>query len=33
VRDPGAASLAAKCEMLPTDEPAPEGLRLYRREL
>jgi GNAT superfamily N-acetyltransferase len=33
VRDPGAASLAAKCEMLPTDEPAPAGLRLYRREL
>jgi len=25
--------LAAKCEMLPTDEQAPEGMRLYRREL
>jgi ribosomal protein S18 acetylase RimI-like enzyme len=33
VRDPGAARLAAKCEMVPTDEPAPAGMRLYRREL
>jgi ribosomal protein S18 acetylase RimI-like enzyme len=33
VRDPGAASLATKCELLPTDAPTPEGMRLYRREL
>src|SRR5947209_5262282 len=33
VRDPASAHLAAKCEMEPTDEPAPVGLRLYRRVL
>lgn len=33
VNDAGAASLAAKCEMQSTDEPAPTGLRLYRRVL
>ncbi len=33
VRDPASAHLAAKCEMEPTDEPAPAGLRLYRRLL
>jgi len=33
VHDPAAARLAAKCEMQPTDEPAPPGMRLYRREL
>jgi ribosomal protein S18 acetylase RimI-like enzyme len=31
--DPLSASMAAKLEMQPTDEPAPAGLRLYRREL
>jgi hypothetical protein len=31
--DPGAARLAAKCEMQPTDEATVEGTRLYRREL
>jgi ribosomal protein S18 acetylase RimI-like enzyme len=31
--DPGAARLAAKCEMQPTDEAMVEGTRLYRREL
>ena len=33
VRDSASARLAAKCEMEPTDEPAPPGLCLYRREL
>lgn len=33
VHDPAAAHLAAKCEMRPTDESAPTGMRLYRREL
>jgi GNAT superfamily N-acetyltransferase len=33
VHDPTSAHLAAKCEMEPTDDPAPAGLRLYRREL
>lgn len=33
VRDPASARLATKCEMEPTGEPAPAGLRLYRREL
>jgi ribosomal protein S18 acetylase RimI-like enzyme len=33
VRDPASSRLAAKCEMEPTDERAPAGLRLYRREL
>ncbi len=33
VLDPASPRLAARCEMLPTDEPAPTGLRLYRREL
>ena len=33
VNDPASARLAAKCEMVSTDEPAPDGLRLYRREL
>lgn len=31
--DPMSPYLADKCEMHPTDEPAPRGLRLYRREL
>ena len=31
--DPASDRLAAKCEMLPTNEQAPEGLRLYRRDL
>jgi GNAT superfamily N-acetyltransferase len=33
VNDPASARLAAKCEMEPTEEAAPDGLRLYRREL
>ena len=33
VHDPASPRLAARCEMLPTNEPAPTGLRLYRREL
>lgn len=28
-----AENLAAKCELMPTGEPTPEGTRLYRREL
>ncbi|HLI08200.1 MAG TPA: hypothetical protein VKV40_16655 [Ktedonobacteraceae bacterium] len=28
-----AEKLAAKCELVPTDEPTPERTRLYRREL
>ncbi|EFH80408.1 hypothetical protein [Ktedonobacter racemifer] len=32
-RDEGAPHLAALCELEPTDEPAPEGFCLYRREL
>ncbi len=31
--DVGAERLAARCEMRATDEPAPIGMRLYRREL
>ncbi len=33
IRDPASSHLAAKCEMAPTDAPAPHGLRLYRRIL
>jgi GNAT superfamily N-acetyltransferase len=33
VRDAGSSSLAAKCEMQPTDEGALVGMQLYRREL
>ncbi len=33
VRDPTSGRLAAKCEMKPTNERAPAGLRLYRRVL
>lgn len=33
VRDPASIRLATKCEMEPTGEPAPAGLRLYRRVL
>ena len=33
VEDPGAVHLAAKYEMQSTDEPAPVGLCLYRRDL
>lgn len=33
LHDPTSANLAAKCDMLPTDEPALEGMRIYRREL
>ena len=33
IDDPASDRLAAKCEMLPTDEQAPEGMRLYRRDL
>ncbi|QBD77960.1 N-acetyltransferase [Ktedonosporobacter rubrisoli] len=32
-RDPASARLAARFEMHPTEEPAPQGMRLYRREL
>lgn len=31
--DPASASMAAKLEMLPVNQPAPAGLQLYRREL
>lgn len=31
--DAASTRLAARCEMYATDEPAPEGMRLYRREL
>jgi ribosomal protein S18 acetylase RimI-like enzyme len=31
--DPASSYLAAKCEMYPTDERAPAGMQLYRREL
>ncbi len=31
--DPAAERLAAKCEMLPVDEPVLQGMRLYRCEL
>lgn len=31
--DATSSLLATKCEMQPTQEPAPRGLRLYRREL
>jgi N-acetylglutamate synthase-like GNAT family acetyltransferase len=33
VYDPAAARLAARFEMVPTDEPVPAGLCLYQREL
>jgi GNAT superfamily N-acetyltransferase len=33
VHDPAVPHLAAKCEMHATEEPAPPGFRLYRREL
>jgi|GEM_PF-509754 len=33
IDDPASDRLAAKCEMLSTNEQAPEGMRLYRREL
>ena len=33
VGDPASASLAAKCDMRPTDEPALKGMQLYRSEL
>ena len=33
VVDPTSASLAAKCDMHPTDEPALKGMQLYRSEL
>lgn len=33
LKDPIAPLLAAKCEMQPIDEPAPKGLKLYRRAL
>ncbi len=33
VRDPASAHLAAMCEMQPTDDHAPAGMQLYRREL
>ncbi|GAC1378395.1 MAG: hypothetical protein NVS4B7_19870 [Ktedonobacteraceae bacterium] len=33
LRDPASSRLAIRCEMQPTDESAPGGLRLYRREL
>lgn len=33
VHDPASLRLAARCEMLPTEEPAPGGLCLYRRDL
>jgi GNAT superfamily N-acetyltransferase len=33
IHDPASGSLAVKCEMQPTDEPAPTGMQLYRREL
>ncbi len=33
VRDPASESLAAKCDMHPTDEPALKGMQLYRSEL
>jgi GNAT superfamily N-acetyltransferase len=33
LHDPASAHLAAKCEMELTDETAPTGLRLYRRQL
>lgn len=33
INDPASDRLAAKCKMLPTNEPAPEGMRLYRRDL
>jgi GNAT superfamily N-acetyltransferase len=33
VDDPASDRLAAKCEMLPTDEEAPESMRLYQRDL
>ena len=32
-RDPASPRLAARCEMLPTDERTDDGKRLYRREL
>ncbi|HZO75013.1 MAG TPA: GNAT family N-acetyltransferase [Ktedonobacteraceae bacterium] len=31
--DPGSEGLAARCEMRAVEEPAPPGMRLYRREL
>ncbi len=33
VSDPALESLAVKCELQPTDEPALKGMRLYRGEL
>jgi GNAT superfamily N-acetyltransferase len=33
VHDPASARLAARCEMLPTDEVAPDGMQLYRCEI
>ncbi len=33
VSDPASESLAAMCEMQPTDEPVLKGMRLYRCEL
>ena len=33
VADPASVHLATKCEMQPTNEPAPAGMCLYRREL
>jgi ribosomal protein S18 acetylase RimI-like enzyme len=33
IDDPASHRLAAKCEMVPTDEQASEGMRLYRRTL
>jgi ribosomal protein S18 acetylase RimI-like enzyme len=33
VRDPASESLAAKCDMHSTDEPALKGMQLYRSEL
>jgi hypothetical protein len=33
IDDPASNRLAAKCEMVPTDETAAEGMRLFQREL
>ena len=33
LRDPASPSLAARCDMQPTNEPVLESMRLYRREL
>jgi GNAT superfamily N-acetyltransferase len=33
INNPASDRLATKCDMLPTDEQAPQGMRLYRRNL